>query len=217
MKTLKAILTSALTAIMLSATTISSFAAENRSSIAISSDNPDIKKVIASGNIKVLIIQGKREWISLNEDEREKISIQQVGNTIRLSSTEKKPITITLYVKSPFRIEAANEATVRTLGNFNVPYLQVILKDNAVGRIKATTESLYTVLSNNSNLELVGSTGLHLVKSDGAATMKTEKFAALKTDMLSIENDVVASVNVKNLGALKMNSDSLKKTDKQAN
>ena len=67
-----------------------------------------------------------------------------------------------------------------------------MLKDDARARIKATTESLYTVIDGRANLELIGTSDNHISKMAGIATIDTDKFAALKTEAITAGNEVVA-------------------------
>jgi hypothetical protein len=183
MKTLKTLLASALTAIVLSATVFASTAAARGTMIEIrSAANPDIKKVVVKGNLKVFVVQGNSEWISLDEEDRDLISIQQIGNTLTVGSSVKRPLSITVYVKDIYRIDASGQACVKTIGKFNVKYLQVMLRDNATARIKANTKSIYTVVRDQADLELLGNAEKHIINSDATAKMNTERFAALITD-----------------------------------
>lgn len=182
MKTLKTLFASALTAIVLSATVFASTAAARGTMIEIRSANPDIKKVIVKGNLKVFVVQSQSEWISLDEEDRDLVSIKQVGNTLTVGTLVDRPISITLYVKDIYRIDAANQACVKTIGKFNVKYLQVMLKDNATARIKADTRSIYTVINDKADLELLGTSEKHIIRAHSTATMNTERFAAVVTN-----------------------------------
>lgn len=183
MKTsLKTVVTTALTALVLSASVFTSVAAENVKVLEMASANPEIKKIEISGNVKVELIQSYNEQVMLADYDMDKVSIKQKGYTLSISSNEKRPVTVTVYVHEPYRITASDQASVRTLGKFNVKHLQVMLKDDAVASIKAKTESLYTVINGRADLELKGSTANHIIKANGLAKLNTEEFAALKTD-----------------------------------
>lgn len=196
MKTLKTLLTVTMTAIVLSATAFSSSAAEKVEQLmGVSTANPEIKKVIVSGSARVFLVQSDNEWVSYDSDDAKKVSIKQVGNSLYINSTEKSPVTLTVYVKNPYRVDASNNAVVKTVGKFNVPYLQLMLKDNATARIKAKTESLYTVVDDHSNLELLGSTGSHVIKAHAMASLNTDKFAALTTSREPLDTEVAMNVD----------------------
>lgn len=181
MKTLKTLLASAFTAIVLSATVLASTAAARGTTIDIRSANPDIKKVVVKGNLRVFVVQSNSEWISMDEEDRDQVSIKQIGNTLTVGTEVKKPISITVYVKDIYRIDASDQACVKTIGKFNVKYLQVMLRDNATARIKASTHSIYTVVNDRADLELLGTTEKHIIRTHGTATMNTERLAALVT------------------------------------
>ncbi|CAM4095930.1 hypothetical protein SAMN06265348_103510 [Pedobacter westerhofensis] len=181
MKTLKTLLASAFTAIVLSATVLASTAAARGTTIDIRSANPDIKKVVVKGNLRVFVVQSNSEWISMDEEDRDQVSIKQVGNTLTVGTELKRPVSITVYVKDIYRIDASDQACVKTIGKFNVKYLQVMLSDNATARIKASTHSIYTVVHDQADLELLGTTEKHIIRTHGTATMNTERLAALVT------------------------------------
>ena len=141
----------------------------------------DIKKVVATGNVKVTLIQNGREWVQMDELDSSKVSLKQIGNTLTISSSESTPVLVTVYVKDIYRIAASGKASVKTAGKFNVKYLQVMLKDDAEARVKASTESIYTAIDGKAKLELLGTSGKHIIKTSGFAKMDTDKFAALKT------------------------------------
>ncbi|MCX2483169.1 GIN domain-containing protein [Pedobacter sp. MR2016-24] len=154
--------------------------------------NPDIKKVIVTGNTKVLLVQNNKEYVTMDNLDLEKVSLKQVGNTLTISSSESNPVTVTVYAKDLYRIDAADQASVKTSGNFNLKNLQVMLKDDAKARIKATTASLYTVIDGRAKLELIGTSDSHISKMAGLATIDKDKFAALKTESINGENKEAA-------------------------
>lgn len=203
MKTsLKTLLTSTLAILVLSASAFTSTAASVCRRLELSPSNPEIKKVVVTGNAKVTIVQSKREWVNYYEDQADKITIKQVGNTLTIGSKGDERVTVTVYVKDIYRIDACDAAEVRTTGCFKLKCLQVMLKDDARARVKANTESLYTVIKGNANLELLGTTDNHILKSDGIATLNTEGFAALKTehvahDEMALHTEISGSVTKK--------------------
>jgi len=155
-------------------------------------NNQDIKKVIITGNTKVILIQGPKEHVTMDELDLEKVSLKQVGNTLTISSNESSPVTVFVYVKDIYRIAASDHASVRTSGNFNLENLQVMLKDDASARVKATTTSLYTSINDHAKLELIGTAESHVSRLTGVARMDTDQFAALKIDYVAVSDEVVA-------------------------
>lgn len=190
MKTLKTITASALTVIFLSATVFATTAAAEGITIETKAAKSDIKKVVVRGNLKVVIVQSKSEKVTIDENDQSDVRISQVGNTLTLASSVNRPVTLTVYVKDIFRIDAADKAIVNTSGSFNVKYLQVFLKDNATARVNANTESLYTLIDGKANLELLGKSEQHIMQTKGLASLNTEKFAALVTESLPSEAEI---------------------------
>ena len=154
--------------------------------------NPDIKKVIVTGNTRVLLVQNTREYVTMDALDLEKVSIKQDGNTLTINSSASNPVTVTIFVKDLYRIDASDKSDVRTSGNFSLTNLQVMLKDEAKARIKATTESLYTVIDGQAKLELIGTSAHHISKMAGIATIDTDKFAAVKTESITADRGAIA-------------------------
>ena len=180
----KTLVASALTAIVLSTTVVTAFATEKVTAKEKVSRNQDIKRVIVNGNTKVFIVQSNRDWVAVGDDNLDKVSIKQIGNTLSINSSEATPVVVTVYVKDLYRITAADHASVNTIGTVNLPNLQVVMRDHAKARIKATTESLYTNLEGEANLELLGVTASHTIKNTGIGNLKVEKLVAAKTENL---------------------------------
>ena len=206
---LKTLVASAMTAIVLSATVFSSIAAEKVVPIEKVSAKEDIKKVIVQGNTKVFLVQSNSEWVSVEEGDMDKISVKQMGNTLTVSSAEEKPVTVTVYVKDLYRISALNNADVRTVGTFNLAYLQVILRDHAVAHIKAKAESMYTDMDGEANLVLAGATENHVIKNSGIGSLKTEKLAAFRTENLPAESRL--AINTARGKVKKVNAEGVRK------
>lgn len=194
MKTsLKTLIATTITAIVLATTVQTSFAIEKIQMVGSATANPDIKKVIVSGNTRVILVQSYKEYVAMEDEMIEKVSVKQVGNALKISSSEKSPVTVTVYVRNPFRIDVSGTAVVSTQGKFSVKDLQILMKDDAKARIKAQTESLYTAVDNQASLELLGSTGTHIMRYEGMGKVKMDKFAALKTSRELSDKDVTAS------------------------
>ena len=193
MKTLfDTVLKSSSMAIVLLASVFSLTASAATIAVERAAVNPDIKKVIVTGNTKVLLVQNTREYVTVDAVDLDKVSLKQVGNTLTINSSESNPVTVTVYVKDLYRIDASDKASVNTSGNFNLTNLQIMLKDDAKARVKATTESLYTVIDGHANLELIGTSANHISKMAGIATIDTDKFAAVKTESVTAGTDGVA-------------------------
>jgi len=193
MKTLfNTVLKSSSMAIVLLASVFSLTASAATIAVERAAVNPDIKKVIVTGNTKVLLVQNTREYVTVDAVDLDKVSLKQVGNTLTINSSESNPVTVTVYVKDLYRIDASDKASVNTSGNFNLTNLQIMLKDDAKARVKATTESLYTVIDGHANLELIGTSANHISKMAGIATIDTDKFAAVKTESVTAGTDGVA-------------------------
>jgi hypothetical protein len=107
----------------------------------------------------------------------------QDGSTLKITSADNSQAKITVYVKSIYRVQASDDAVVKTDGKLDVKYLQVLLKGNAVAQISSKTESLYTVMEENADLKLTGATNNHILVMGSTPKLNLDRFAALKTEM----------------------------------
>lgn len=173
MKTsIKTLFASALTAIILTSSAFTTMAKEKSPSS--KSANVKFNKVVVTGNANVILIQGNTEGVkSYDEIQASSNSIQQKGYTLYINSTDKS--TIYVHVKDLQRIDAAETATIKTRGSFDLAVLQIFLKDSAKANVNATIGSLYTEMSGKSDLKLSGSsTEHHLVRNDVSQLNQTD-------------------------------------------
>lgn len=171
-----------------------SVAAGKRPDSAMISPLIDYNKVIVSGNVKVVLIQSKIQRVLMYEDHnKETTAIVQKGNSLYISSTEKQPVNIVVYIKDLHRIDACNKASVSTRGKFTSRALQVFLKDGATAFVNGDTESLYTVIKDHSELRLRGSSKDQLLVKGKVAKLKADSFAASKTTAMSVDGQVLSA------------------------
>ena len=176
---------SLLAAVVLSASIFSTAAsAEEKQRVKISAPK-NFDKVVVSGNVEVTLIQNGREGVSYNDDNTGKVKVIQDGSALKITSADNSPAKITVYVKNIYRVQASDDAVVKTDGKLDVKYLQVFLKGNALAQINAKTESLYTVMEESADLKLSGSTQTHSLVMGSTPKLNLDKFAALKTEINS--------------------------------
>jgi len=174
---------SLLAAVVLSASIFSTVvSAEEKQPVKISAPN-NFDKVVVSGNVEVTLIQNGREGVSYNDDNTGKVKVIQDGSALKITSADNSPAKITVYVKNIYRVQASDDAVVKTDGELEVKYLQVFLKGNAVAEINSKTESLYTMMEERADLKLTGATGDHILVMGSTPTLNLDRFAALKTEV----------------------------------
>ncbi len=145
----------------------------------------NISQVIVSGNVEVTLIQGQKESVSYNDDNTGKVKVIQDGHALKISSADENTARITLYVKDIFRVQASENAVVKTAGKLDTKYLQLFLTGDAVAEINSNTESLYTVIEGHADLKLSGATQDHILVMGKTPKLNLDRFAALKTKMSS--------------------------------
>ena len=143
----------------------------------------NFSKVIVSGNVEVTLIQNGTEGVSYNDDNTGKVKVIQDGYNLKISSEDKSLAKVTVFVKNIYRVQASDNAVVKTDGKLDVQYLQVFLKGNAMAKINSKTESLYTVIEDHSDLKLSGATQNHSLVMGRTQKLDLDRFSALKTEM----------------------------------
>lgn len=199
MKTsVKTLIVSALTAIVLSSSVYASVAADKNTHFFAVSTEIDFNKVVITGNVNVELIQSDKQKVLIYENyNKATTSVTQKGDKLFINSKEEEPINIVVYVKDLQRIDVSNTATVKT-GKFSSSVLQVFLKDRARAFVSAEIGSLYTVIKDNSELKLRGTTKDHVSVKGRVAKLKTDSFAALNTtssqveEMTLVENSILS-------------------------
>jgi hypothetical protein len=141
---------------------------------------PDFKTVTVTGNTVVYFVQSRTEYVTVEEADQADISITQIGNNLQISSNRREPAIVTVYFKNIYRIIGSDRANIRSAGKVNLQNLQIMLTDDAAGRFKANTNSLYTLTDGQSKLELTGKTEHHIYV--GNPNVNTKNLIASSTD-----------------------------------
>jgi len=192
MKTsIKTLIATSLTTIVLTSAIFatSAMAADPKPGTASVSALP-FKKLIVKGNVEITLVQRTSEGVTYADENGGKAKIIQEGNVLRITSADKEATRLVVYVNDIYRIEAGENAIVKTSGKIKSKYLQIFLSGNAQADINSATEGLYTVISGNSDLKLSGSTDNHTLVMGKTPRLTIDRFAALKTNISSAESVV---------------------------
>lgn len=193
MKTSVKTLFALFTGIILLSNTAALKAAEPTSHITTLSSVKDIRKIVVSGNVNLLLVQDNKESIKVYDKYYSKNAlVQQQGGTLRISSYADRPLSIVVYVKELNAIEANNEAKVRTEGCFQLLNLDVRLKDNATADINAKAVNLFTSVKGASALKIAGTADQHAIEMCDLGSLTLDQFAAGETLIASKPGAVFA-------------------------
>lgn len=188
MKTsIKTLIASSLTAIVLSTAVFSTGVSATEITPVKVSKVGNFKRVSVKGNVEVTIIQRTTAGVSYAEDNFGTAKIMQDGDNLKISSSDNGLTKVVVYVNDIFRIEASENAIVKTEGKLTTKFLQIFLKNNAHAEINTSTEGLYTVINDNADLKLSGSTDNHTLVMGNTQKLTIDKFAALKTNISAVE------------------------------
>lgn len=192
MKTsIKTLIASSLTAIVLSSaiftTSVSATEKEPDAILKISA----FKRISVKGNVEVTIIQRNNPGISYTDDNTGTAKVMQDGDNLKITSTSTEKAKLTVYVNDFYRIEASENAVVKTEGKLRTKYLQIFLKGNAHAEINTSSEGLYTVIADQADLKLSGSTDQHTLVMGKSQKLTIDRFAALKTNISAVETSAI--------------------------
>lgn len=188
MKTsIKTLIATSLTAIVLSSAVFAtSVSATEKEPVTISKISA-FKRISVKGNVELTIVQRNAAGVSYTDDNTGTAKIMQDGDNLKITSTSTDKTKLTVYVNDIYRIEASENAVVKTEGKLKTKYLQIFLKGNAHAEINTSTEGLYTVIADEADLKLSGSTDNHTLVMGNSQKLTIDRFAALKTNISSIE------------------------------
>lgn len=185
MKTLtKTVFATVLTAIVLTSSAITTFAAPITKAAAI---KKSFNKIWVSGNVKIILTQSEKEGIFVDESfNPEMTSVIGKGQNLYINTMQSNQVTIRISVKDLQRIEAAGTAVVVTENKFDLKYLQLFLSQNAKVKVDAKVGDLYTVITEDAVLKMSGATDRHTLTASNMKNVKLDNFVSLKTDTGSI-------------------------------
>lgn len=197
MKTsIKTLIALAITAVTLTSSTVMANTAD-QNKVTILSEVKKVNKINVAGNVELILVQSADESVKVNDNYFAKNAlVQQKDGELRISSFNKETLTVVVYVNNLTSITAADNATVKTFGQFNVLSLDINLKDQATATLNTNTINLYTNLSGQSNLTLTGTTSDYSAVMDSVAKVNMAQFAAESTNIQSKNVSVAKTVSV---------------------
>lgn len=179
--------------------TTTAFAANvNTNVVTVLSEVKNINKIVATGNVQVVVVQSAVEHVKVYDSYYAKNAlVQQKGNVLRVSSFEKEPLLVTVYVKNLSTIEASDNATVSTFGKAAYLGLDIYLKDDAKAVVDAKTISLFASVKGNASITLNGETEEYFGLLATSASINTNGFVAKTSTVKSIQPLYVAQNKAK--------------------
>jgi hypothetical protein len=184
----KSLFAVALTAVVLTSSAMTTFAAEPVVKETKTSSTASFNKIWVSGNVKIVLTQGDKQGVvGTNNYDSKNTSVLSKGNTLYINSTESGQVTLNITVKDLERVEAYGHSVVVTSNNFDVKNLQLFLNQSATAKISTTAASLYTVVKDNAVLKLNGSAGRSTMIASNMKNVKLGDFVSLKSDSYASE------------------------------
>lgn len=153
------------------------------------------KRIKVKGNVELTIVQGKRTGISYADENTGEVKVMQSGDGLEITALDNSTAKLTIYVNDIYRIQAMDNAKVKTQGKINTQYLQVFLSGNASLDLNSQTEGLYTVIGDHADLILSGSTGDHMLVMGKEQKLTMDKFVAANTKTSLNTENALASLS----------------------
>jgi hypothetical protein len=144
----------------------------------------NIAKIVVTGNVKLILIQASKESVNVYDNYYGKNAlVQQQGNTLRISSYERTPLSVVVFVNNLDAISASNQSTVKTVGKFHLLNLDIKLQDQATADIDANMVSLFSSVKDSADLKLCGSADRHTVVMSDLGSVNMDQFASNDTSI----------------------------------
>lgn len=195
MKTLLKTLFASSLALVLSTSAVLSVHATETIKPAHASKALSFKRIKVKGNVELTIVQGKRTGISYADENTGEVKVMQSGDGLEITALDNSTAKLTIYVNDIYRIQAMDNAKVKTQGKINTQYLQVFLSGNASLDLNLQTEGLYTVIGDHADLILSGSTGDHMLVMGKEQKLTMDKFVAANTKTSLNTENALASLS----------------------
>lgn len=164
------------------ANTIRANATEIHSTCTVFSPVQEIRKLVVSGNAKVILIQAGKEHIDVyGQDLRNAGEVQQEGTTLKISSFRKTPLAVVVFVNNLNEISASGKVSVQTRGKFKLLNLRVKLRGQVMAEISAGVLNLYTRVAERADLKLSGAAESHTIVMNSLGNLNMDQFVAKET------------------------------------
>lgn len=169
----------------------------------------NISKIEVKGNVEIILVQAPVESVKVYDSYYAKNAlVQQQDGVLRISSFQKETLTVAVYVRNLSSIEAADNATIATLGKVNFLSLDVVLTGKAKADLNTNTVNLTTVVKDNAVLNLSGYTADLYASMGAQANLNLAQF---KADCSSVNS--IAPVYAKAVPTKKVTLESIGYTD----
>ena len=188
---IKNLIATTLTLIVLTSTTIAAKADDN--AVTILTDIKKVNKINVSGNVSLILVQSANESVKVyNNYYTKNALVQQKDGELRVSSYEKETLIVVVYVSNLSSITASENATIKTHGKFSALNLDVNLTDYAKADLNTNTISLNTSVNGNANLILTGSTSDYNAVVNRFSKVNMTNFVAEITSIRTQKIDATA-------------------------
>jgi len=148
---------------------------------------PNFRKIVIKGNVEVVLVQRQTVGISYADDNAGDAKVTQKGEMLCISNRDNEKCKLIIFVHDIYRIEADENAVVKTEAKLSIKFLQIILKDNAFADINTSCEGLYTKILDSSTLKLKGNTNYHALVMGKAPNLTINGFVSAQTDVTQVE------------------------------
>ena len=186
MKTsIKTLLALAITTIVLTGSTLSTFAADDQKQTVLT-EVKKVRTINVSGNVQLLIVQSNTESVKVYDNYYSNNAlVQKKDGELRISSYSKETLTVVVYVNNLTSISASGRATVKTFGKMTALSLAVNLSNNATAELNTNCVNLTSSISDTSSLILTGNTETYTSSVGNFANVNMSGFTASTSDISS--------------------------------
>lgn len=138
-----------------------------------------IDKIEVNGNVEVLLTQDVAERVKIYDEQLSKNAlVQWEEGVLRISSYEKKPVTVLISVTDLKSIDASGLCVVKSIGKISCLELKIKLQDQATAFLHAQTLNVSAHLKDAAMLKLAGEAEGQFLRLTGTAKLDASDFTA---------------------------------------
>ncbi len=139
----------------------------------------NIKRIDVSGNVELILVQGNKESIKVYDEYYPKNAlIQQENGVLRISSYDKKVLSVVVTAAQLQEVSASGTASITTFGKINYLSLDINLAGRSTANVTVDVINLGTKITDQAKLVLNGSSQDFYGVMASHASLNLDKFSS---------------------------------------
>ncbi len=159
--------------------------------VTILNEIKNIQKLEVSGNVEIFLVQSSEEKVKVYDNYYSKNAlVQNQDGVLRVSSFEKEPLKVAVYVRNLSNIQLNDQAKLTTFGKVSFLSLTIQLSGSSKADLLANTVQLTSIVRDSANLNLAGQSSEFKASLGTIAQLNMNNFQAETLAINSINKAV---------------------------